>query len=220
MAQKYRGHFGSIFREQFRASKKIFRANFVLQTCRPKKEWYMQAAQRSACKEANEIWREVFRKLKAACFATPLAWYKCQNSQNAQKCSRESAKSDLVPLGRESQNSLLLRSNPVSHRAKHPKAQFRTMQGLSSHSGGPKTPFALSLSTFGHFGCFDTCTRPVGSQCLLERKRNVQQTTSKMGLSCPASFPYALRARAPRLLQKAWSCKNYAQSENFCKYRN
>ena len=23
---------------------------------------------------------------------------------------------------------------------------------------------ALSLSTFGHFGCFDTCTRPTGSQ--------------------------------------------------------
>ena len=28
-----------------------------------------------------------------------------------------------------------------------------------SHPGGPKTPFAPSLSTFGHFGCFDSCTR-------------------------------------------------------------
>ena len=61
-----------------------------------------------------------------------------------------------------------------------------------SHSGGPKTPFAPSLkhfwtsrdyfgtltleqkhlshpplSTFGHFGCLDTCTRPAGSQDLL-----------------------------------------------------
>ena len=36
-AQKIRGLFWSIFREKIRASKKIFRANFVLQTCHPKK---------------------------------------------------------------------------------------------------------------------------------------------------------------------------------------
>ena len=35
-AQKYRGKFRSIFREKIRASKKIFRADFVLQTCHPK----------------------------------------------------------------------------------------------------------------------------------------------------------------------------------------
>ena len=35
-AQNFRGKFLSIFREKFRASKKIFRANFVLQTCHPK----------------------------------------------------------------------------------------------------------------------------------------------------------------------------------------
>ena len=29
--------------------------------------------------------------------ATPLAWYKCQNSQNAQKCLRESAKGVFGP---------------------------------------------------------------------------------------------------------------------------
>ena len=35
-AQKYRGNFRSSFREKIRGSKKIFRANFVLQTCHPK----------------------------------------------------------------------------------------------------------------------------------------------------------------------------------------
>ena len=34
--KNFRGKFRSIFREKFRASKKIFRANFVLQTCHPK----------------------------------------------------------------------------------------------------------------------------------------------------------------------------------------
>ena len=34
-AQKFREKFRSIFREKIRASKKIFRANFVLQTCHP-----------------------------------------------------------------------------------------------------------------------------------------------------------------------------------------
>ena len=76
-----------------------------------------------------------------ACLATPLAWHKFQNSQNAQKCLRESAKSDLVSLGRESQRSLSHRPDPVSHRAKHPKTQFHTVQetvlGLSLRR--PKT---------------------------------------------------------------------------------
>ena len=35
-AQKFRGKFRSIFRDKFRSSKKIIRANFVLQTCHPK----------------------------------------------------------------------------------------------------------------------------------------------------------------------------------------
>ena len=35
-AQNFRGKFRSIVREKIRASKKIFRANFVLQTCHPK----------------------------------------------------------------------------------------------------------------------------------------------------------------------------------------
>ena len=96
--------------------------------------------------------------------ATPLAWYKCQNSQIAQKCLRESAKSDLVSLGRESQRvsrtvQTLFRTSPqntLSHRARDcfgtltPEARKHL-----SHS-----PF----STFGHFGCSDTCTRRAGSQ--------------------------------------------------------
>ena len=33
-----------------------------------------------------------------------------------------------------------------------------------SHLRGPRTPFAPSLSTFGDFGCFDSCTRATESQ--------------------------------------------------------
>ena len=49
---------------------------------------------------------------------------------------------------------------------KHPKQSFAPCKRLfwDSPSGGPKKPFALSLSTFGHFGCFDTCSRTTGSQ--------------------------------------------------------
>ena len=36
-----------------------------------------------------------------------MAWHKCQNSQNAQKCFGESAKGIFGPPERESQNSLL-----------------------------------------------------------------------------------------------------------------
>ena len=57
------------------------------------------------------------RDAKSACFkgsriATPLAWYKCLNSQNAQKCLREGAKGVFGPLERESQNSLLHGAKP------------------------------------------------------------------------------------------------------------
>ena len=72
--------------------------------------------------------------------ATSLAWYKCQSSQNAQRCLRESE----TP------------QNTALHRARDcfgtltPEAQTHL-----SHS---------PLSTFGHFGCFGTCARPAGSQ--------------------------------------------------------
>ena len=44
--------------------------------------------------------------------ATPLARYKCLNSQNAQKCLREGAKGAFGPLEWESQNSLLHGAKP------------------------------------------------------------------------------------------------------------
>ena len=43
----------------------------------------------------------VIALLRAPILATPLAWYKCLNSQNAQKCLREGAKGVFGPLERE-----------------------------------------------------------------------------------------------------------------------
>ena len=96
----------------------------------------------------------------------PWPWYKCQNSQNAQKCLRRVLK--------------VIWGLP----AESPKRVSRTVQTLfrtggncmkrgfapctrlfwECHSGGPKTPFAPSLSTFGHFRCSDSCTRAAESQ--------------------------------------------------------
>ena len=59
---------------------------------------------------------------------TPLAWYKCQNSQKRPKVLKESAKSDLVSLGRKSQKSLSDRAIPVLHRGTQPKTAPRTVQ--------------------------------------------------------------------------------------------
>ena len=63
--------------------------------------------------------------------ATPVAWYKCRNSQNAQKCLRERAKGVFGPPERESQKGAMSRTvqtlfrtgqntrqNTVSHRAR------------------------------------------------------------------------------------------------------
>ena len=88
------------------------------------------------------------------------------------KCPKvlsESAKSHLGCSSRESQKSLSHRPSPVSHRGKLPEKGFRTMQKLfwETHPGGPKTPFAPSLSTFGHFGCFDSCIRAAESQLMV-----------------------------------------------------
>ena len=108
----------------------------------------------------------ICRAKRADTFAIPVAWYKCQNSQNVQKCLRRVPK---VFSGL---------------RAERPKRVSRTVQTLfrtggnslkqgfalcnrlfwGSQPGGPKTLLALSLGTFGHFGCFDTCTRPAESQ--------------------------------------------------------
>ena len=98
--------------------------------------------------------------------ATLMAWCKCQNSQNAQKCLRRVLK---VFSG--------LRAESPKRVSRTVQTLFRTggnslKQGFAlcnrlfwaSRPGGPKTLLALSLSTFAHFGCFDTCTRPAGSQ--------------------------------------------------------
>ena len=80
----------------------------------------------------------------------------------------ESAKSHLGSSGRESQKSLSHRPNAVSHQRTLPEKGFAHCKRLfwESHSRGPNTPFAPSLSTFGHFGCFDSCTRAAESQNL------------------------------------------------------
>ena len=92
-------------------------------------------------------------------------WYKCQNSQNAQKCLRRVLKV-VWGLPAESTKRVSHRPNPVSHRGNCLKRGFAPCKRLfwESHSGGPKTPFAPSLSTFGLFGCFDNCTRAAESQ--------------------------------------------------------
>ena len=86
----------------------------------------------------------------------PWPWYKCQNSPKCPKVLTERARSYLGSSGRESQKSLSHRPNPVSRRGKLPKKGFRKCKGLfwESHPRGPKTPFAPSLSTFGHFWLF------------------------------------------------------------------
>ena len=93
-------------------------------------------------------------------FATPPALHKCQNSQNVQKCS-----------GRVRQvfSGLLEPENSMLHGAKScfrlfPPVRNRvcTVRATSFWDSQPrdtKSLLALSLSTCGHFGCFDTCTK-------------------------------------------------------------
>ena len=71
---------------------------------------------------------EVSEVLSLSLVATPLAWYKCLNSQKCPKVLKESAKTGLGSLGQESQKSLSHRANLVSHRGKQPKTGFRTVQ--------------------------------------------------------------------------------------------
>ena len=79
---------------------------------------------------------------------------------------KESPKSDLGSSSKESRNSLLTVQTLFRTGGNSPKDCCapcnRPFSG--SHPTGPNTPFALSSSMFGHIGCFDTCTRPAGSQ--------------------------------------------------------
>ena len=83
------------------------------------------------------------------------------------KVLRESAKGVFGPPGREPQNSLLHGAKPCFRLL--PPVRNRGLHGArdSFWTLGPERPkalLALSFSTFGHFGCFDTCTRPSGLQ--------------------------------------------------------
>ena len=53
-----------------------------------------------------------------------------------------------------------------------------------SHLGGPKTPLAPSLSTFGHFRCFDTCTRAAESQVWQTYSREIRSAITSH-CTCP-----------------------------------
>ena len=99
-------------------------------------------------------------------FATPLAWYKCQNSQIAQKC-----------LGRVRKVVAGLRSEspkPVSCTVRNCvlgcfarcETGFARCERLfwNSWPRETKSLLALSLKHFWGFWLFGTCTRPTGSQ--------------------------------------------------------
>ena len=98
------------------------------------------------------------------------------------KVLTENAKSHLGRSGQESskrpsqviwgvpakspQRGFRTSANP-RFRRKSLKQSFAPCKRLfwDSHSGGPKTLFALSLSTLAYFGCFHTCARTAEPQC-------------------------------------------------------
>ena len=107
--------------------------------------------------------------------AIPLAWYKCLNSQNAQKYPREGANGVFGPLEFlewESQNSLLHGAKPRFRLLPPVRNKGCTCERpfLDSRPKDPKSLLAPSLKhfwafgLFRHLGCLDTCTRPAGSQ--------------------------------------------------------
>ena len=123
---------------------------------------------------------------------------KCQNSQHAQKCFRrllevtwclwaESPKRvscAVQNLFRTGGNSLEQGLAPCK----------RPPQG--PHPGRPKTLLAWSISTFGPFGCLDTCARPAG---LFPRPQNLSFTLvphDKCGLSFSLGIPAKVMATA------------------------
>ena len=86
---------------------------------------------------------------------------KNQNSQNAQKCLRRMLKV-IWGLPAESPERVSRTVQTLFRTGgKCPKRGFAPCKRpfWESHPEGLETPFAPSLSTFGHLGCFDSCTR-------------------------------------------------------------
>ena len=92
--------------------------------------------------------------LGVSILAIPMAWYKCQNSHNVQKCLRRVPK---VFSGlRAERPKRVSRAVPISHRGKQPKTGFRTVQqtilGLSARR--PENTFSTLLKHFWTFWLF------------------------------------------------------------------
>ena len=149
----------------------------------------------------------VFKRL-----ATPLAWYKCLNSQHAQKCSREGAKSDWG-LWAESPKrvsrtvQILFRT-----RGNNLKQGFAPCKRLfwDCRSRGPKTPFAPSLSTLGHVGCLGTCTRPAGSQIMCGDRSETRRQKGEVFLLTVGAFLLTAKLLCLQLLDALSHCKQKA----------
>ena len=109
------------------------------------------------------------------------------------KCPKvltENAKSHLGSSGRESPKSLSHHRNPVSHLLKRGLAPCKRVF-WESHPRGPKTPFAPSLSTFGHvYG---------------EQKTDKEKSQKGIWWSeCPRSVP-GMNSGRPRNTRDVWA---------------
>ena len=110
----------------------------------------------SLCLSSFSLFFFVFLSFLCFHLATPLAWYKCQNSQNAQKCLRRVLKV-IWGLWAESPKRVSRTVQALFRTGRNiPKHSFALCKRLfwDSHSGGPKTPFALSLKHFWAFWLF------------------------------------------------------------------
>ena len=123
--------------------------------------------------------------LKRSQLATPLAWYKCQNSQNAQKCLGRVRK---VFLGLRSESpktvSCTVRNCLLGCFARC-ETRFARCERLfwDSRPRETKSLLALSLKHFGHFGCFDTCTRPAGLKRLQPQPQRFAQNSGAVSFA-------------------------------------
>ena len=92
-----------------------------------------------------------------------MALVEVSKQPNCPKVLTESARSHLGSSGRESQKV----SRTVQTLFRTGESAQKGVKRLSweSHSGGPNTPFAPSLSTFGHLGCLTVVPGKSESQC-------------------------------------------------------